>query len=167
MAVAQAEAFPAAAAEFRGRAERLALDSTDMDEFRNAVRASVADYRERLAAPPDERVAVVLAEVSRIIERDLSGDLSLPRLGEAVGLSPGYLGKMFKAAKGVHLVDYVTERRLTEAARLLSETGDDVQDIGRSVGFNTPAYFIRRFKQRYGRTPYEYRRTAANKPKPE
>jgi len=159
LAAVQAESFPAAAADYRALAERTAAATSDIDEFREAVLASVADYRSRLDNPPDARSAAVLAEVTRIIESDPAGDLSLQRLGDAVGLSPGYLGKIFKASTGMNLVDFVADQRLTRAAKLLAESADDVQDIGRSVGFNSPAYFIKRFKERYGRTPYDYRRS--------
>jgi AraC-like DNA-binding protein len=33
-----------------------------------------------------------------------------------------------------------------------------IQQIGYVVGYNTPAYFIRQFKAKYGYTPNEYRR---------
>ena len=56
-----------------------AAATSDIDEFREAVLASVADYRSRLDNPPDARSAAVLAEVTRIIESDPAGDLSLQR----------------------------------------------------------------------------------------
>lgn len=159
LAAVQAESFPASAADYRARAERIAAASSGIDEFRDAVLGSFSDYRTRLDNPPDARSAAVLSEVTRIIESDPAGDLSLQRLGDAVGLSPGYLGKIFKASTGVNLVEFVTDQRLSRAAKLLSESAEDVQVIGRSVGFNSPAYFIKRFKERYGRTPYDYRRS--------
>lgn len=159
LAAVQAESFPASAADYRARAERSSAATSGIDEFRDAVLESYSDYRARLDNPPDARSAAVLAEVTRIIESDPAGDLSLQRLGDAVGLSPGYLGKIFKASTGVNLVEFVTDQRLSRAAKLLAESAEDVQDIGRSVGFNSPAYFIKRFKERYGRTPYDFRRS--------
>jgi AraC-like DNA-binding protein len=167
LAEVQAELLPAESAAFRELAETAIASSADIQEFQDAVFADIALFNEKSAPSQEARLASAVAEVKRIIDGDLGGDLSLSRLGNSVGLSPGYLGKAFAAVAGTHLVDYVTERRLAEAARLLRESGDDVQAIGRLVGFNSPAYFIRRFKERFGRTPYDYRRAASGTPKAE
>jgi AraC-like DNA-binding protein len=167
LAEVQAELLPAESPPaFRELAETAIASSADIQEFQDAVFADIALFNEKSAPSQEARLASAVAEVKRIIDGDLGGDLSLSRLGNSVGLSPGYLGKAFAAVAGTHLVDYVTERRLAEAARLLRESGDDVQAIGRLVGFNSPAYFIRRFKERFGRTPYDYRRAASGRRKP-
>jgi two-component system response regulator YesN len=95
------------------------------------------------------------------IARNLGGDLSLDRVGDAVAVSPGYLGKIFKEETGRNYIAYVTDARLEEAARLLVGSREPIQEISRRSGFNTPAYFIRLFKARFGLTPLDYRRNAA------
>jgi AraC-like DNA-binding protein len=106
----------------------------------------------------DERKAATVDTVKRYVFANLADDLSLARVGEEVGLSPGYLSRIFKEATGASFVAYVSETRIVEAERLLSLSEGNVQDIARRVGFNTPAYFIRQFKTKHGITPYDYQR---------
>jgi AraC-like DNA-binding protein len=67
--------------------------------------------------------------------------------------------KMFKEATGSNFLSHVKDARLAEAARLLEEGRESVQEIAKRVGFGGPAYFIRVFKGRYGQTPLDYRRS--------
>lgn len=51
----------------------------------------------------------------------------------------------------------VLERRLLEAKRLLRFTIRPVEDIGREIGFEDPAYFSRFFRKRSGLSPADWR----------
>ena len=53
---------------------------------------------------------------------------------------------------------YVMEVRLSKAADLLTETGLSVGEIASRAGFNQQSYFGKRFKEKTGMTPLEYRR---------
>jgi two-component system response regulator YesN len=58
---------------------------------------------------------------------------------------------------GVNFIDYLTERRMAEARRLLADTTESVTTIASRTGFGSPSYFQRVFKRREGLTPLEYR----------
>jgi AraC-like DNA-binding protein len=53
--------------------------------------------------------------------------------------------------------NYVTHVRLKESERLLLISDENVTDIAQAVGFSTSAYFIAKFREHYGITPYRYR----------
>ncbi|MGH3974303.1 MAG: helix-turn-helix domain-containing protein, partial [Pseudonocardiaceae bacterium] len=61
---------------------------------------------------------------------------------------------------GRTLLDWLTERRLTEARRLLRETDLPLSVISTRTGLTDPGYLVRRFKARYGTTPDRWRREA-------
>ncbi|MNL85110.1 Transcriptional activator NphR [compost metagenome] len=54
--------------------------------------------------------------------------------------------------------ELILERRLLEAKRLLMFTIRSVEDIGREIGFDDPAYFSRFFRRRMGEAPAVWRR---------
>jgi AraC family transcriptional activator of pobA len=53
---------------------------------------------------------------------------------------------------------WITERRMTEARRLLVETDLTVDTIGASLGYRDPSYFIKSFKRTHSLTPLQWRR---------
>lgn len=105
-----------------------------------------------------QRSAVLTQRIKAYVEENLGRDLSLDAVGSALAVSPGYMSKIFKEESGQNFVGFVTEARLVRAAQLLESVREPVQDIGRAVGIPSPAYFIRLFKGKYGKTPLDYRR---------
>lgn len=83
-------------------------------------------------------------------------------VAEACGISLSYLHEVFRAA-GVPVEEKIFEERLETARRMLIDPksrGDSIQSICYDAGFNDPAHFSRKFKQRFGMTPGEMRRAA-------
>jgi len=59
------------------------------------------------------------------------------------------LGKTYK--------ELLQSKRMSQAGYLLSHSGIAVTDIIESVGYDNSSYFYRKFKERYGVSPKEYR----------
>ncbi len=115
---------------------------------------SIFRARERL---DDQHGRMLIQRIKSYIEDNLSGDLSLTRIGEVVSLNPTYLSRLYKKLTGDGLSDTIMSARLLEAKRQLKETNDKVQEIASRVGFESPAYFNRFFKKAVDMTPQEYR----------
>ena len=82
------------------------------------------------------------------------------------GLSEKYLYTYFKKHTGIGLSEYLSMKRLKEAAALLADTDLSIQDIAIKVGFNSHNTFYKSFKRYYGCNPSEYR-TDNTHPSPE
>lgn len=81
-------------------------------------------------------------------------------LAEMVGLSPDYLGRMFKAHTGHKINDYISEVRIREACRMLRENPEaKIIDIAFVVGFESLATFNRTFMKIMKLAPTDYRQT--------
>ena len=91
------------------------------------------------------------------IESDLAGDLSLKTLAEAQGINASYLSSLFKKETGKTVTDYVNEKRLQQAARLLATTRLQVQTVALHCGIQDVNYFSKMFKKHLGKTPKAYR----------
>ncbi len=99
-----------------------------------------------------------LRRVLKFIDENLAGDISLNEVAEAAFLSPSYLSQLLKKQTGLAFVDWLTARRMDRAREMLAHTGDRIYVVANAVGFADEAYFTRRFKQRFGVSPTEYRR---------
>jgi AraC-like DNA-binding protein len=53
---------------------------------------------------------------------------------------------------------WITERRMAEARRLLDGTDLTVAAVGARVGFRDPGYFVRTFRRAHGTAPQAWRR---------
>lgn len=137
----------------------LLAGTESLDACLEELSSVVADLCAVDGNPQLQRNALLADRIMAHVRENLAGDLSLDKVGAAVAVSPGYMCKIFKETTGRNFISFVTEMRLDEAARLLSDSRDSVQEIGHRVGFNTPAYFIRLFRSRYGQTPLDYRRS--------
>lgn len=88
-------------------------------------------------------------------------DLTLERVADADGISPRSLQKLFAAA-GLNFSSYLRTRRL-ERCRLDLESPMfstlSISEICFRWGFNGSAHFSRAFKERYGVSPRDYRRS--------
>lgn len=94
------------------------------------------------------------------IDNNLSENLSLENLSSMVHFHPSYFVRYFKAATRLTPMSYINNRRIRLAQKLLLGEKIPIQDIASKVGFKSPHYFCRCFKQKTGFTPTEYRYTA-------
>lgn len=67
------------------------------------------------------------------------------------------LTKLLKEATGLTFNAYITKIRLDQAARMLLETNDTIEQIYYTCGYRTRSTFNRAFTDAFGCTPKEYR----------
>lgn len=85
-------------------------------------------------------------------------NLTLKTLGDEFGISPNYLGRLFKKDMGMSVQEYINEVRLKNVLRELKETKDSAKDIAERNGFiSSSNYFYTYFKKKVGVTPQMYR----------
>jgi len=97
-------------------------------------------------------------QVLNRINSELHRPLSIKQLAEETELSPGHLRKKFREDLGIPLGDYLAERRIAAAKRLLEETGDSVGAIAGQCGYDTIYAFCRFFRKRTGMSPTSWRK---------
>ncbi|MCJ2126098.1 helix-turn-helix domain-containing protein [Methylobacterium sp. J-077] len=130
-----------------------------------AVDLITACIAERLAkeVPRPLHGTVVVQRAKAHVEANLSDPtLDPPRLAAAVGVSLRRLQELFRA-HGQHISDWIWQRRLEAAAKRLADPGCRHLAIGTlayGCGFASQAHFSRRFKDRYGMVPSDFRQQA-------
>jgi AraC family transcriptional regulator, transcriptional activator of pobA len=100
----------------------------------------------------------LLAEVFGFIEEHYKEPISLRDVARAVSLSRGHLTTVVRRKTGRTVVEWIAERRMAEARKLLVGTDLSVDEVGRSVGYRHPGYFVRSFRRAHGTTPLGWRR---------
>lgn len=84
--------------------------------------------------------------------------ITLKELAEHTFYNPSYFSRIFKEQCGVSLSEYIRERRITEAARLLRTTDLANADIMEKVGYTDKKQFYKNFREIYSVTPAQYRK---------
>jgi AraC-like DNA-binding protein len=99
----------------------------------------------------------LLAAVFEVIERRYAEPLSLQDVARAVSLSPGHLTTTVRRRTGRTVQDWIVDRRMVEARRLLAGSTLTMAEIGRRVGYADAGYFTRVFRRVHGVTPTHWR----------
>jgi AraC family transcriptional activator of pobA len=99
----------------------------------------------------------LLADVFEVIERRYAETLSLQDVARAVSLSPGHVTTMVRRRTGRTVQDWIVDRRMVEARRLLAGSTLTMAQIGRRVGYSDAGYFTRVFRRVHGVTPTHWR----------
>ncbi|MBD2754302.1 response regulator [Spirosoma validum] len=103
-------------------------------------------------APEDE----FMNKIYTILEARLDDQtFGVEPLADAVGMSRMHLSRKTKAMTGLTPNELIRMIRLKRAAELLL-TGASISEVADRVGFDTPAYFSKVFKDQYRLTPSEY-----------
>jgi len=100
----------------------------------------------------------LLAAVFGFIEERYGEPISLKDVARAVGLSAGHLTTVVGRKTGRTVLEWITERRMAEARKLLVGTDLPVEEVGRRVGYGDAGYFARTFGRAHGATPLGWRR---------
>lgn len=93
------------------------------------------------------------------IEEHLKEEIDTVVLADTVGLSPFYFQRLFSRLVNKPVQEYKKLRRLARAAQDLKQTKQRILDIAMEYGFSGHSNFTRAFKDTYGITPEEYRKT--------
>lgn len=93
-----------------------------------------------------------------IIERNLTGDLSLGEIASRCGVSRFHLAHAFGEATGQSLMEFVRARRLTQAAYALAGGANDILAVAFDASYASHEAFSRAFKAQFGKTPDEVRK---------
>ncbi|MFC4601423.1 response regulator [Cohnella hongkongensis] len=110
-----------------------------------------------LSAHEKNRLTV---ETERYLLEHYREELTLQMVAGELHVSPIYLGRLFKAETGEFFSDYLNRLRLEEAKRQLVQTSLKASEIASLCGFSDSNYFFRKFKQKVGLSPTEYRAAA-------
>ena len=105
-----------------------------------------------------EREKDFFARFREYVQNDLAdSELSVEQIAGDLGLGRVQLFRKIKALTGYSPLEVVRIMRLKAAERLLKTTDKTVSEIAYQVGFGTPSYFSKCYREMYGKQPTEDR----------
>ena len=123
-------------------------------------------YRERLmrleSHKPDEPIPgdAFLAKLLAVMDKQMDNNtLTVDELVDEMGMGRTVFFNKLKSMTGLSPVEFIREIRIKRAAQLLEERKYNITEVTYMVGMNDSRYFAKCFKNTYGVTPSEYRRT--------
>ncbi len=121
--------------------------------FIERLSASAADE-----APMPDAARRLARAYADLLEKNFRTGRGVADFARDLGVTPTHLTRVCNKTCGRSASDLLHDRLLFEARKLLTETRLPVQDVARTLGYATPAYFTRAFQARTGRTPTDFRK---------
>ena len=96
--------------------------------------------------------------VFEFIEENYHRPLQLKEVAATLGYSPAYLTDLVRRKTGRTVKQWIVERRMDCARKLLLGTEKSIAQIAEQTGYLDTGYFIRQFKQLHGISPHQWRK---------
>ena len=103
-----------------------------------------------------------IAQVKRIIARNLDRDIRRDEIAEAVYLNPNYLSRLFSKVEGMPLKEYIIQEKMRTARDLIRTTRLSISIIAARVGYSGFSHFSQTYRQYFGVSPSEERKDGAD-----
>jgi len=110
----------------------------------------------------DNRQESLVSEIIRYIDKHYCDVANVEQIASRVYISPSYAKSLFKRSTGKTISEYLNNKRMEEAKRLLANPQAKVYEVAKSVGYKSKPYFVKAFKKCTGQLPSEYQKSFAD-----
>ena len=125
----------------------------EMIEYAGVLVRKAVQYRQYI-----NKSDSVTSQVCAYIDAHYREEIHREELGELVFLNTDYLSRIFKKEKGISISNYIIQKRVEEAKKLLTQSSLPINTVSLYVGYSNFSYFTKMFKDNTGYAPLEYRR---------
>ena len=94
-----------------------------------------------------------------IYENIDDSSFTVEQLAVKLNISRVQLYRKIKSILNLSISDYILNIRLEKAKKLILESKLSISEIAYSVGFSSPSYFSSSFKNKFGKTPKNFRKS--------
>ncbi|MDO4272985.1 MAG: response regulator [Eubacteriales bacterium] len=95
----------------------------------------------------ESKYSVSVRKSIAYIEEQYALNITLQDVADHVSISKNYLSMLFKQETGINFVTYLNQYRIEKAKHLLADTNMKIYEIADSIGFYSPYYFSKVFKE--------------------
>lgn len=96
-------------------------------------------------------------KILRYIEENISENLSLQKISEKINLTKEYTSYIFKKEMKKSLTNYINERKMLYAKKLILHHEMSLSDIAAHLGYSNYNYFSRLFKKHFNISPIAFK----------
>ncbi len=137
------------------RIHEVVTDPETMEQYVCTVLTEALRLRDEKQQTQGKKV--LQTALNYIDENYMNATLNLNEVAKAGGMSPNYFSGLFSQEMKQTFVEYVTDKRMEQAKRLLRETEQSSAQIAAAVGYKDAHYFSFVFKKTVGMSPREWR----------
>jgi DNA-binding response OmpR family regulator len=120
-------------------------------DFRKQIEVKATDIK---ITSMDEKL---IQNAIKFVEDNIAeADFSVEDLSHELGMSRVHLYKKLLALTGKAPLEFIRTIRLQRAAQLLEKSQLTISEVAYKVGFNSPKYFAKYFKDEFGMLPSAY-----------
>lgn len=101
---------------------------------------------------------LLIREVLVYLNENYKERITLESLSKRFRASVSYIAHEFASEYGISPINYVIQRRITEAKFALTTTNESLNSIAWAVGYENTYHFSKLFQRHVGCSPTEYRR---------
>ncbi len=131
---------------------------THLEQFLILLMRSELDSHDLRVFPTKESMENhLVSEMMHIIEENTYDKISVEAICTRLNYSRAYLSKIFKAASGYTILEYILMRKIREAKKLIREEKYNFSEISDMLSFDNPHYFSTVFKKQTNMTPTAYK----------
>lgn len=95
-----------------------------------------------------------LSNLQKILEENYTNpEFSVEDLSREIGMSRIHLYRKMKALTDFTPSEYIGKFRLHKARHILEQQRGNISGVALDVGFTSPAYFSKKFREEFGKTP--------------
>ena len=141
--------------------------SPSLKNLQNLMNEMYYSYCNLVEKHSFERFSAPVRRAMLTIDGDIESNITLSSLSASQNISPAYLSTLFKRETGKSITEYINQKRMNKAAKLLKTTSLQVQTIASHCGIMDVQYFSKLFKKQFGESPNNYRRNISGNKKPE
>ena len=127
------------------------------------MKACIINHYEKLTAEiyrkDQAKDTLVIEKVKRYMQEHYGEEISVRTLSDLACVSENYFSAMFKRDTGENYKAYLTNIRMEKAHALLMNTEMKIYEIAERVGYNNVRRFVDNFKQVYGMSPVDYKKS--------
>ncbi|MDN8587233.1 helix-turn-helix domain-containing protein [Paenibacillus sp. 11B] len=105
-----------------------------------------------------EKECSTIFRVVQYVNHEFREKLQLQELAQKFHMNANYLGQAFKQQTGKSFREYLNDKRIEEAKRLLRQSCSSIAEVAVNSGYPNADYFVSQFKRMTGMAPSAYRK---------
>lgn len=133
-------------------------ETTSFPAFRRYALALCLSGAVALREQRERSECRTIFRVVQHVDQEFREKLQLQKLARLFHMNPIYMGQLFKQQTGKSFREYLNDKRVEEAKRLLRQGQLSIAEVAANCGYPNTDYFISQFKRITGMAPSAFRR---------
>lgn len=100
---------------------------------------------------------MLISPAIEFMEENPTSEITIEQLAAMCHISEGYFRRLFAEYTGKSPLQYIIERKILSAQKMLEHSSTSIEVIAELLDFESCSYFCKLFKKKTGVTPTQYR----------